>query len=76
MHAETIEYIVKALVDYPDQVSIQESSDDATIALDVTVADSDMGRVIGRGGRVINALRTVAQAIPGSNGREITIEVE
>jgi predicted RNA-binding protein YlqC (UPF0109 family) len=76
MHAETIEYIVKALVDYPDQVSIEESSDGSTLALDLTVADSDMGRVIGRGGRVINALRTVAQAIPGSEGREITIEVE
>ena len=66
MHKELIEFtetLVKGLVKEPDMVSIQEfSSDDETIMLEIIVHESDMGAVIGRGGKMSGAIRTMVQA--------------
>ncbi len=66
MHKELItftENIVKNLVKQPDMVSVQEfSGDDDTILLEIIVHESDMGAVIGRGGKMANAIRTLIQA--------------
>lgn len=66
MHKELItftENIVKNLVKQPDMVSVQEfSGDDDTILLEIIVHESDMGAVIGRGGKMVNAIRTLIQA--------------
>ena len=60
---ELLEYLAKALVDEPDKVSVEQfDEDDGTVVLELSVADDDYGKVIGRGGRTATALRTVVKA--------------
>lgn len=73
--SDTVAYIVKALVDNPGQVEVREIDEDASLLLEVHVASGDMGRVIGRGGRVINAIRTVAQAMASDDDMRIQVEL-
>ena len=72
---DLVEYIVKALVEQPDEVSVQEVAGEASMILEIRVADEDAGRVIGRGGRVVNAVRAIVQALAEREGKRITIEV-
>ena len=69
------EFVVKQIVDNPDGVSVAQSETDNGIRLDVTVADGDMGRVIGKRGRVTSAIRTVVRAA-GIDDDVAAIEVE
>lgn len=69
------EYIVKQLVDDPDAVSVELIERDSGIRLDVTVGDGDMGRVIGKRGRVAGAIRTVVRAA-GTDDATPSVEVE
>ena len=69
------EYVVKQIVDNPDGVSVAQSETDKGLRLDVTVADGDMGRVIGKRGRVASAIRTVVRAA-GVDDDVAAIEVE
>ncbi|HET7375337.1 MAG TPA: KH domain-containing protein, partial [Anaerolineae bacterium] len=55
---EFVEYVVKNLVDHPDQVVVTEFRNEDTLVLELQVAPDDMGRVIGKGGRVANSLRS------------------
>lgn len=73
--SELVAYIVKSLVDHPEQVAISETQDGDAVTIEVTVAGTDAGRVIGRSGRVINAIRTVVYASAAAQGRTITLEV-
>jgi predicted RNA-binding protein YlqC (UPF0109 family) len=75
MVAETVEYIVKSLVDHPDEVEVQATTAGNTIEVLISVAGDDMGRVIGRNGRVINAMRTVTQALADRDGMQVSLEV-
>ena len=68
------EYVVKQTVDNPDAVSVELSDRDGGYRLDVTVGDGDMGRVIGKRGRVASAIRTVVRA--AGHEDDITIDVE
>ncbi|MFT5201940.1 MAG: putative RNA-binding protein YlqC (UPF0109 family) [Candidatus Aldehydirespiratoraceae bacterium] len=68
------EYVVKQIVDDPDSVSVQLSDRDGGYRLDVTVGDGDMGRVIGKRGRVASAIRTVVRA--AGHEEDISIDVE
>ena len=68
------EYVVKQIVDNPDAVEVAVSESGDTLRLDVTVGDGDMGRVIGKRGRVAGAIRTVVRAAGHEDGT--TIEVE
>jgi predicted RNA-binding protein YlqC (UPF0109 family) len=56
---ELIEYMARTIVDYPDQVVVTEEMEDERIVYHLTVADSDMGKVIGKQGRIANAMRTL-----------------
>jgi predicted RNA-binding protein YlqC (UPF0109 family) len=67
-------YIVKAIVDNPDAVAVEVSERDSGYRLDVTVADGDMGRVIGKRGRVAGAIRTVVRAAGFKDDAEIEVE--
>ena len=67
-------YLVRNVVDDPDGVDIQVDDSDERIRLDVRVADGDMGRVIGRRGRVANAIRTVVRAAAVRDDVEVDIE--
>jgi uncharacterized protein len=67
-------YLVRNVVDDPDAVDIQVDDSDERIRLDVRVAEGDMGRVIGRRGRVANAIRTVVRAAAVRDDVDVDIE--
>ena len=69
------EYVVKQIVSNPDAVAVAQSETDKGIRLDVTVGDGDMGRVIGKRGRVAGAIRTVVRSA-GIDDDVAAIEVE
>ncbi len=68
------EYLAKAVVTDPDGVSVSVYDDDGRIELQVAVSDGDMGRVIGRRGRVAKAIRTVVRAAAVRDGTEVDVE--
>ena len=73
---DLVEYLIKALVDRPGDVSVDEfEEDDGTIVFEVEVADDDVGKVIGRNGRTINALRTVVRASAVRHNRRVLVDV-
>ena len=59
---ELLEFLVKALVEDPAAVVVEELEEDGDLVYEITVAEDDLGRVIGKGGRVANAIRTIAKA--------------
>ena len=72
---ELIEYIAKSLVDDPSQVKVSEDRRGSSFVLELSVAPEDMGRVIGRQGRTIRAIRTVVKAASVKVGKRVTVEV-
>jgi predicted RNA-binding protein YlqC (UPF0109 family) len=73
---ELLEYLVKALVDEPDKVSVEQfEEDDGTIVLELAVGEEDYGKVIGRGGRTANALRTVVKAAAVRKERRVLVDI-
>jgi len=72
---ELIEYIVKALVDHPEEVSVSEIDNGSSLILEVSVADDDMGRVIGKGGVVVNSIRTLVQVLATKKGKRVSLEI-
>ncbi|MGB1252214.1 MAG: KH domain-containing protein [Candidatus Promineifilaceae bacterium] len=75
MFKDTVEFIVKSLVDHPDDVEVHQDGSASSIILEVTVNEDDTGRVIGRGGRVINAIRVVIQSLAARDGKRVSLEV-
>jgi hypothetical protein len=63
------------MVDYPEQVSVRQSEERGAVRLDVRVAAADIGRVIGKGGSVINSIRAVAQVVGAKRGKRVQVEV-
>lgn len=72
---DLVEYIAKSLVDHPDSVSVNEIKGAPTVILELQVADSDMGRVIGKGGQVVNAIRTLVRVAAAREGKQVTLEI-
>jgi hypothetical protein len=72
---DLVEYIVKALADEPDAVSISEIEGETSIVLELRVAPDDMGRMIGRQGRTINAMRSLARVLGAKMGKKVTLEI-
>ncbi len=70
-----VHYVFTSLVDDPDAVSIDRADSDETVRFEVTVASADVGKVIGRQGRIIKAIRTLARAAGSLDGREVDVEV-
>ena len=70
----TLEHIVKSVVEKPDEVQIDIQSIDSETTLAVRVGDGDMGRVIGRRGRIANAIRTVTRAAAVRDGVAVSVE--
>ena len=71
---ETLEVIVKNLVDSPEELSINELDGEKSIVFEVKVAETDMGKVIGKQGRVAKSVRTVMKAVAAKNKKRVTIE--
>lgn len=73
---ELIEYIAKALVDDVDAVRVKEIRTNQGLLLELRVARSDMGRVIGKEGRVANAMRTVLRVPAIRSGKQVSLEID
>lgn len=72
---ELVEVIAKALVDNPDEVVVTESGDDKEVTISLTVAQSDMGKVIGKNGRIAQSIRAVVKAAASKDSRKINVKI-
>lgn len=72
---ELIEVIAKSLVDYPDEVVVTETETEKSIVLELRVAQSDMGKVIGKQGRIAKAIRAVVKAAASKEEKKVTVEI-
>jgi len=73
---ELLEYLARALVDHPDEVVVEEfDDDDGTLVLELSVGEGDYGKVIGRGGRTANALRTVVKGAAVKENRRVLVDI-
>lgn len=72
---ELLEYLAKALVDSPDEVRVESTETDTTVILELNVAKEDIGKVIGKQGRIARALRTVVKASAVKNGKRAIVEI-
>jgi predicted RNA-binding protein YlqC (UPF0109 family) len=72
---DLLEFLTRALVEEPDAVEVDEFEEDEDLVYEITVADDDLGRVIGKGGRVANALRTVAKAAAVKQERRVIVDI-
>ncbi len=72
---ELVTMIVKALVDEPEQVAVNEVAGERSIIFEVRVAPDDLGKVIGKGGRIANALRTLVRAAGTKDRKSIWVDI-
>jgi predicted RNA-binding protein YlqC (UPF0109 family) len=72
---ELIEYIAKSIVDAPDDVVVTEENDDRGLILKLQVADEDKGRVIGKQGRVAEAMRTLLRVTAAKQGTRVSLQI-
>ena len=73
---DLLEFLARALVDNPDAVSVEGfDEDDGTIVLEIHVAEDDVGKMIGRGGRTISSLRTVMRAVASRQDERVLVDV-
>lgn len=70
-----VEVIAKSLVSHPEQVRVDERREDSQLVLELHVAEDDMGKVIGRQGRIAKALRTVVKAAATRENTKVTVEI-
>jgi predicted RNA-binding protein YlqC (UPF0109 family) len=72
---ELVSFIVESLVEYPEEVQVVEVRGRGSTVIELAVADSDMGRIIGKGGRVINSIRTLADVLAVKQGKRVSLEL-
>lgn len=72
---ELVDFIVKELVDKPEEVQITETKGESIIILEIRVAPDDVGKVIGKEGRIANAIRTVVKAAASKQNKKVTVEI-
>lgn len=72
---ELVEYIAKALVDNPDQVEVTEIPGTTSVIIELRVSPDDMGRVIGKDGRVANAIRVLLRVVAAQQNKRVTLEI-
>ena len=70
-----LQTIAKELVDYPDQVSVSEKEEDDKIILELKVAPEDMGKIIGKQGRIAKSIRTVIKAATFSSSKKVVVDI-
>ncbi len=73
--AELVTYLAKNLVQDPDQVTVTSVEDDESVTLELRVAPDDIGRVIGKQGRIAKAIRTVVKSAAGHEDKKYTVEI-
>ncbi len=72
---EFLEYVARSLVDNPDAVQVEVEEQDDEVSLILTVEQADMGRVIGRDGRIANAIRSLLRVMGTRDGRHVELEI-
>ena len=72
---QTLSNIAKAIVDHPDAVNVLESEEGNKVTLVLNVAESDMGMVIGKGGKIAKAIRTLMRAAASADGKEVSVVI-
>ena len=72
---ELVEYLVKALVDNPEQAKVTEVEGEQSVIYEVRVAPEDMGKIIGKQGRIAKAIRTIVRAACVKNGKKAIVEI-
>lgn len=75
MYKELVEHIVRSLVDDPERVAVSEFEEPRETVIELSVAEADMGRVIGKGGRVVNSIRTIVQTLASKQGDKVSLEI-
>jgi hypothetical protein len=69
-------YLVKSLADHPEKVSAEESDQNGTLRVQLTVAEEDKGKIIGKQGKVIKAIRSVASAAASKAGKRVAVDLD
>ena len=72
---ELVDVIAKSLVDYPEQVTVDEKVDGSRVLIELRVASADMGKVIGKQGRIAKAIRTVVKAAAACENKKVTVDI-
>ena len=72
---ELVDMIVKELVDEPNEVQINETIGESIVILEISVSADDVGKVIGKEGRIANALRTIVKAAAAKQDKKVTVEI-
>jgi len=72
---ELVERIARELVDQPDQVSVTEIEGGRTVVFELRVAKSDIGKIIGKRGQNVNAIRTILNAVSGKSRKQVVLEL-
>jgi len=75
MLKDLLEYLAKSLVDSPDEVHVEATETDTTVVLELSVAEDDVGKVIGKQGRIARALRTIVKASAVRDGKRAIVEI-
>jgi predicted RNA-binding protein YlqC (UPF0109 family) len=75
MLKDLLEYLAKSLVDHPDEVRVALTETESTIVLELSVAKDDVGKVIGKQGRIARAMRTIVKASAVRDGRRAIVEI-
>lgn len=70
-----VEVIAKSLVDHPDEVVVTEKETDKSIIVELKVASDDMGKVIGKQGRIAKSIRTVVKAAAAKSDKKVVVEI-
>ncbi len=73
---ELVELIAKSLVDYPDEVVVKETIDGDTITIELNVAGDDMGKVIGKQGRIAKSIRAVVKAAASKGDKKVIVDIK
>ncbi|MDI3546650.1 MAG: uncharacterized protein PWR10_302 [Halanaerobiales bacterium] len=73
---ELVETIAKAIVDQPEMVRVNQVEGEKSVILEVTVADDDMGKIIGKQGRIARAIRTVVKAAATKEGKKVIVDIQ
>jgi len=72
---ELIEFIAKSLVEHPEEVQVTETGNGSRVRIELRVSKDDMGRVIGKGGKVANSIRTLLRVAAEREGKQATLDV-
>lgn len=73
---ELVEYIVKSLCDFPDEVEVKMEKDDKAEIIKIFVSSSDMGKVIGKNGKIASSIRTIVKSLSSKQHKHFIVKIE